>query len=618
MTSRQGTLNRSLILVCAIAFVFLTYVCESGAQSSSRRSGNPASTVSPTASPTQPLLEDRSKHPTITPVTDNVVLTAPPSKPTYQRRSPAPVRVAQANRLESPMARELRNQLNQQRSFQTGVRTRPSRSRALYNIRNEQKQKDNQTVEELLEEMDRAAAPTFTQPNTTISESATKETPAIVEPLNEPFEQPSNSSDAPWVDQPSAWNSSSTNQNPEIEFQSSGSALHPSASNGLSNDLSFFEFLAIKNHPTLNASLSRILTARHEALQAGLPPNPNLGLFIDEAGNENDPGLWGAYLQRKHIRGNKLALGREIKNREANVLEVEFETQATRIRTDVRTAFYKLLIVKEKMALMSQLFQTQQQAVAKAHQLFDAGETPRTDVLQTELQLQRTQVLMSQLEITSQTAWRELASVVGDPEIQPREVSGDLNPIVEPVSFEECRNHILAHSPELQSAQAEMDRIRWTIEREIAETVPDYQTQLTVGRDSTTNHFFTGLQIQIPLQVCDQNQGNIAAAKSRLVTAQNELERIKLDLSKRLSSEYRQYESALAKTDMYLNQLLPKSQETLELLQQGYPSDVSFLQLSVAQQAVIDIALEYLDTLSLVWESRLKIEGLLLDDSLTK
>ena len=382
--------------------------------------------------------------------------------------------------------------------------------------------------------------------------------------------------------------------------------------------MAFFELLAIENHPTLNASAARVLTARYEALQAGLHPNPRLGLFVDEAGNDGDLGLWGAFLQRTHVRGNKLALGQAIKNREANVEEVEFEIQAIRISTDVRTAFYNLLIAKEKVDLIEELLDAQQLAVTKSNQLFEAGETPRTDVLQTELQLQRTQVLMSQYGIDVQNAWRELTSVVGVLDLEPRAILGDINSFVAPVSFEQCRTHILNCSPEIQSARAEVERVRAIIEREIAQTVPNYQTQLTVGRDSTTDHFFTGFQLQIPLQVSDQNQGNIAAAKSRLVTAQNDLRRIELDLSKRLAGEHRRYESALTKTNLYLNQLLPKSKQALELLERGYPSEVSFLQLSTAQKNVIDITLEYLDTLSLLWNSRLKIEGLLLDDSLTK
>ena len=524
------------------------------------------------------------------------------------------------------MAREIRRKLNQQRSFVTGVGTRPNRSRTLYNLRTQAAQEDSRTVEELLEEMDRRPAQsqspsTTDQEPTWFTDPRANQTPdQNLDPI-EPADTEQRSTENRASENIEALNPAlpeASNYELAPEFGSDPSQAIAGQANLLPDDLAFFELQAISNHPTLNASAARILTAQNEALQAGLRPNPNLGLFIDEAGNDNDPGLWGAYLQRKHIRGNKLALGQAIKNREANVLAVEFETQVIRIKTDVRTAFYRLLIAKEKMALIQELLQTQEHAVAKSNQLFKAGETPRTDVLQTELQLQRTKVLMAQLKITMENAWRELASVVGAPELEPREVHGDLNPIVEPVSFEECRNHILAHSPELQSAQAELERIRCTIQREIAETIPDYQSQLTVGRDSNTNHFFTGLQIQFPLQIHDQNQGNIAAAKTRLVAAQNDFERIKLDLSKRLAVEYRQYESALTKTNLYSNELLPKSKQTLELLEQGYPSEVSFLQLLTAQQAVIDITLEYLDTLNIVWQSRIKIEGLLLDNSLTR
>ena len=595
MTSRQESLVGILILACAMTFLLLTNVSSSNAQVSSRRGSTATSqaVLHPPPAPPKTMLPQATRSTTRSPEQ----IASPIAGPT----NPPPARMASA---KSPMSYQIRSQLDRQRSFQTSSNASSNRSRAIYDIRNQLKQQDSQTVEELLEELDRKAV-------------QTKPTTQRIEPALDP--PPADQDLVFWDETPE----DKADSNIDVEFAvdpNSNDSLGTSV-NGLSNganDLAFFELLAIQNHPTLNASAARILTARYEALQAGLHPNPSLGLFVDEAGNDGDLGLWGAFLQRTHVRGNKLALGQAIKNLEANVLEVEFEIQAIRISTDVRIAFYKLLIAKEKMDLIDELLGNQQLAVTKSNQLFPAGETPPTVVLQSELQLQRTQVQMSQVEIDVQNAWRELTSVVGDLNLEPREIVGDINAIVAPVSFEECRTHILNSSPEIQSARAELERVRATIEREIAQTVPNYRTQLTVGRDSTTEHFFTGIQLQIPLQISDQNQGNIAAAKSRLVAAQNDLRRIELDLSKRLASEHRRYESALTKTNLYLHQLLPKSKQTLELLEQGYPSEVSFLQLSTAQKNVIDINLEYLDTLSLLWNSRLKIEGLLLDDSLAK
>ncbi|MFT5299782.1 MAG: cobalt-zinc-cadmium efflux system outer membrane protein [Mariniblastus sp.] len=380
--------------------------------------------------------------------------------------------------------------------------------------------------------------------------------------------------------------------------------------------LESFEQLAIQNHPALNAAVAKILTARHQALQAGLAPNPTLGLFLDEVGNEDDPGLWGAFLQRKIIRGNKLALGKKVKNREAGVLELKFESQVLRIKTDVRAAFYRLLIAQQKQDLAAKLYQSQQDAIAKSRELYQAGETPKTDLLQTELQAQKTMMLVIRSEAARQGAWRALASVVGKPELASRFVEGSLDPIVDRLAFDQCLNKIWTNSPELQAASAEIERVRSTIDRQVAGSIPDYQTQVTVGRDSATNHFFTGVQVQMPLQFCNRNQGNIAAAQSQLVVAQNNLETLKLDLSKRLSVEFMNYESALAQSEMYSSQLLPKAQQTLNLLVSGYPEEVSFLQLLTAQQLIIDITMQYLDSIDSLWNSRLRIEGFLLDDSL--
>lgn len=392
----------------------------------------------------------------------------------------------------------------------------------------------------------------------------------------------------------------------------------PASSTATFSTLAEFEQAAVGNHPTLNSAAARVRAAQAEGVQAGLSPNPQLGLFIDELGNENDPGLWGAYIQRNVVRGNKLGLAREIKNREASVLELEFEKQFLRIKTDVRTAFYQLLIAQQKYELAYQLYESQKKAIEKSKQLFEAGESPRTDVIQTELQAQKTLVLLRQSEVVLQNLWRELAVAIGQPELGYQVITGQLDPITQPISYEFCLSEIMNKSPELLQAQAKIEQARATVNREVAETVPNYQTQFRLGRDSATNHFFTGVQLQVPIQVNDRNQGNIAAANTRVLEAQNNAETIKLRLAKRLASEFRQYESALQKSNLYASQLLPKSQEALKLLTRGYPEEVGILQVLSAQQQVIDITTEFLDSLSQVWASRVRIEGFLLDDSLNQ
>lgn len=381
-------------------------------------------------------------------------------------------------------------------------------------------------------------------------------------------------------------------------------------------DLDSFVNYALANHPALAASTARIQATQYEALQAGLAPNPQLGLYLDEVGNDNDPGLWGAYIQRKLIRGNKRAIAQEVKNREVNVREIKNEALTLSISTEVKRAFYRVLIAQEKLELATQLYNTQQQAVRQSRQLFDSGETPKTDLLQTELQAQLAIVLAGEAKVIHKNSWRKLAASIGSPALTQRPILGSFEPIAQPLSFDFWQQKTIESSPELLAAEAEVERVRTTIDREIAQSIPDYQTQISLGRDSNSNHFFAGVQLQVPLQIFDRNQGNIAAAKSNLVAAQNRVGQIKLRLTKQLAIEFQQYELSLLKINLYQSELLPNAEKTLDLIKLGYPEEVSFLQLVTAQQTLIDLKIDYLNSIEELWNTRLKIEGLLQDNSL--
>jgi cobalt-zinc-cadmium efflux system outer membrane protein len=412
---------------------------------------------------------------------------------------------------------------------------------------------------------------------------------------------------------------------PAIDFanesftQDSSSSLTPDSLTKAPDeiqDLDSFVNYALANHPALAASTARIQATQYEALQVGLAPNPQLGLYLDEVGNNNDPGLWGAYIQRKLIRGNKRAIAREVKNREVNVREIKNEALTLSISTEVKRAFYRVLIAQEKLELATQLYNTQQQAVKQSRQLFDSGETPKTDLLQTELQAQRARVLVGEAKVIHKNSWRKLAASIGSPALTQRLIQGSFEPIAQPLSFDFWQQKTIKSSPELLAAEAEVERVRTTIDQEIAQSIPDYQTQISLGRDSNSNHFFAGVQLQVPLQICDRNQGNIAAAKSNLVAAQNRVGQIQLRLTKQLAIQFQQYELALVKINLYQSDLLPNAEKTLDLIKLGYPEEVSFLQLAIAQQTLIDLTIDYLNSIEELWKTRLKIEGLLQDNSL--
>jgi cobalt-zinc-cadmium efflux system outer membrane protein len=382
--------------------------------------------------------------------------------------------------------------------------------------------------------------------------------------------------------------------------------------------LSWFWQLAVENHPALNVASADVVAAKREALQASLRPNPQLGIFADEVGNDDSAGLIGVYLQRRIIRGGKLELAKQAKCLEAAVLTQTQRQQLQRIETDVKTEFYRLLVSQRRVELTSQLQDLQAESLKTAQLLYDAAETPKTDLLQTQVQSGRVELKLRQAKIAATAAWRRLATAVSFPDLPQCSVEGSLNEIVDPIGFEDTLETVLAASPEREEAVAAIDLARAQLRRQVAQAIPDYQTQLTFGQDTATDDFFTGFQLQVPLMVSDRNQGNIAAARARVARAESQLARVELLIARRLTGQFENYESASAQVEMYDSNLIPKARESLEIASIGYRAgEVDFLQVATAQQSLLALTLEYLDALEILWNARQQILGLTLSDPLT-
>lgn len=383
------------------------------------------------------------------------------------------------------------------------------------------------------------------------------------------------------------------------------------------SSLPWFLQLAIENHPALDVASADVVAANQEALQASLRPNPKLGVFADEVGNADSAGLIGVYLQRKIIRGGKLESARRVKCRESDVLTQAQLQQLQRIETDVQTEFYRLLVAQRRVQLTSQLQQLQSEALETAQTLFDASETPKTDLLQTQVQSGRVQLKLQQAKIAAIAAWRRLATAVSFPDLPPRPVDGSLNEITQTLAFDEMLPTVLETSPQRNEALAAIDLAKAQLRRQLAQAVPDYQTQFTVGQDTGTDDFFTGFQLQVPLMVCDRNQGNIAAARTRIARADAQLSKVELLIARRLTGQFENYDVANAQVEMYDRNLIPKARESLEIVSIGYQEgEVDFLQVLAAQQSLLDLTLEYLNALENLWNARQQIVGLALSDPL--
>jgi cobalt-zinc-cadmium efflux system outer membrane protein len=376
------------------------------------------------------------------------------------------------------------------------------------------------------------------------------------------------------------------------------------------------ESLALAANPTLAEAAARVRAARGEQFQVGLPPNPIYGYSASEMGDEGRAGQQGLLVGQEFIRGNKLGLNRVVAGREADRLEQVFAAQQQRVLTDVRIAFYDAFLAQRRHVLAESLQTIGRQAVATANSLIEAQEGRKTDLLLAEIEGQRANIDLAQADSAVRGAWRKLAAISGQNELEVQPLAADLDSLRWEINWNDTLADLLRSSPEVAEAVAEIERSRAALARARVEPVPDVSVQGTAQYDNATQDTIAGAQVTLPLPIWNRNQGGISKANSELVAAQRRLDAVERRLQLELADEFQKYETSLARVDTIRNEILGRAQQNLDLATQGYQAgELAFLDFLTVQRTYFQVNLEYLTALGELNQSVQLLHGQLLSGS---
>lgn len=377
------------------------------------------------------------------------------------------------------------------------------------------------------------------------------------------------------------------------------------------------EQIALGSNPSVGQAAAKVRALRGKYVQVGLPPNPSVGYAASEIGDQGRAGQQGAFTGQDFITGGKLEKNRAIVAAEIDKAEQALAATRTRVTTDVRTSYYRAMVAQQRVELATSLVKLIGEAVEASEDLLEAEEITRAGLLQVEVELQTSEIVLRNAENELTAAWQQLSAVVGDLEMPPQKLVGDPTVIPKELNWDETLARITMLSPEMAAAMADLSRSRRLLNRANAEPVPDISTQFMIQFDNATEDTIGGIQVGIPIPLWNKNQGGIRQAQSEISVASQNIDRLALDLKNRLATTFRDYSNAHSQAETYSTKILPRAQQTFDLVRQGYSQgEVGYLDLLTAQRTYTQTNLAYLDSLNSLWESHIKIDGLLLSDSL--
>lgn len=380
-----------------------------------------------------------------------------------------------------------------------------------------------------------------------------------------------------------------------------------------------FESWALSASPVVLQMEAKLQSLQGKLIQVGLRPNPVVGMNGQDINETGGAGMYGVYFGRELVRGNKLQISRSVVCAEIKVAQQHLNEMKQRLTTDIRVAFYDLLVAQKKLELANLLAEIAQTASDTSEKLFEAKEVARSAVLQAQMESQNAIVIQGQAVNEEVAARRNLSALVGEPDLPQHRIKGDLQQISQLAGFEQTYDQLLMESPELAKLFENTQRARRQLQRECVEPISNVTWQATVQYDTVGETIVSGFQVGFPIPKYNQNQGAIRQAEYEIAVAEFKVEKKALELRQRLASAYERYLQAKLQVDVYSEKILPQAKSTFELISEGYrQGEVDFVSFLTAQRTYFDANLAYVSGLKQLWREHNLIQGLLLSASLSQ
>jgi len=399
------------------------------------------------------------------------------------------------------------------------------------------------------------------------------------------------------------------NQTPQHVFelkadQKAGETIAPSASEPVETvpeqlTMATAMALALKKNPSLSGFSAEIRARDAAALQAGLLPNPELGVEMENFGGKGAlEGVDGAettiaFSQLVEL-GGKRANRQRVAAFDKTLAEWDYQSKKLNVLAATAKAFVAVLIAQEQAVLNTELLKLAEQTTRAVSEKVDAGKVSPVEKSRAQIELAAARTEASRADRELEAAKRRLAGFWGAERANFARAVGQLDDI-SALPDEESLKAFLSNNPDLVRWTAEIERSEAALQLARSEAVPDLTLSAGVRnfQETDDNAFVVGVSIPIPF--FNRNQGGVSEARARIDKAQSEQRAAKVGLATDLSDTWQNLSSAYTEAIGLRNEILPNAQATYESTELGYrEGKLDFLQMLDAQRTLFTVKRQYL------------------------
>lgn len=350
---------------------------------------------------------------------------------------------------------------------------------------------------------------------------------------------------------------------------------------------------AVEGSPVLAAAKASLSAAEGLERQAGLLPNPEIGVEAENVGGSGpyrgtDSAEYTYSLSQKVEIGGKRGSRRSAAGAERAAISESLQATRLDLTRDVTIAYGEVLASGEKLKLVESRESLAKEVLANVGQRVGAARDPLIYKNQAEVALATTILERQKAQRDLTLAQRKLASFWGDAVLTESLDPTVLDASAEPEDLTTYQAR-LGNNPDLQRLNAVRDAREANLRLEKAQAIPD--PTVSVGlrdfRENREQAMVVGMSLPIP--VFDRNQGNVARAGAEVLQAEQEAKKARLDAEQALHEAWQDWQSAHNEANELEKRIVPSAQEALTLSRQGYERGrFSFLEVLNAQRTLAE------------------------------
>jgi cobalt-zinc-cadmium efflux system outer membrane protein len=390
--------------------------------------------------------------------------------------------------------------------------------------------------------------------------------------------------------------------------------------NGRPLTLADLQLIAAANSPTLRQAVSDVEAARGNLEQAWAYPNPTLSYLASPNNNNSATGFFGLSLGQTVKTFGKLRLAAAAAQKDLDNAELALRRARSDLSTQVRSAYFTLLVAKETMRVEGALARFtdeiyRHQIELATGPLAAAYEPAALRSIAYTVRLAHKQAIQGYIY-----SWKLLITAIGVHQLPLTEVAGRIDAFIPYYDFDAVKTQVLRRHTDVLAAQNAVEKSQYNLRLAQITPFPDVTVSAAWQKELTVAPFGSAatVSVAVPVPVWDQNRGNIRTAEAGLVRASDEPHRVELALTSTLATAYQGYKASLDSLEYYRRYILPDQVTAYRGVFQRRQLDpgVAFGDLVSAQQTLVTDVTAYLGILSSLWSSVVSVADLLQTDDL--